>query len=100
MAEVLSVPELIERLTALDRLHGAEREQEGRRLVPVARATVSAQADQGAWEMTRPRGELTRREAAALLGCAVSAVGDAVSRHNARLRQVRPVDRKADRKRG
>lgn len=97
MAEVLTLAELVDRLKALDRLHGAEREQEGRRLVPMARATVSAAADQGAWEMTRPRGELTRQEAAALLGCALSAVGDAVTRHNA---QIRRVDRKADRKRG
>lgn len=94
MAEVLSLVELVEQIKALDGLHGAEREQAGRRLVQVARASVSAAADQGAWEMTRPRGELTRHEAAELLGCAVSAVGDAVSRHNARVRESAPAGRK------
>jgi hypothetical protein len=95
MADVISLPELVEALRVLDRLRGLDRVREGRRLVEVARASVSAAADEGAWQATRPRGALTRRAAAEELGAAYSAVNDAVTRHNARLR---PVARSADAK--
>jgi hypothetical protein len=99
MAEALNLPQLIEALRALDRLGGLARVREGRRLVEVARVSVSAAADEGAWQATRPRGTLTRKAAAEELGAAYSALNDAVSRHIARIATVRPVGRTADAKR-
>jgi hypothetical protein len=93
MADVLDLQDLVKALQELDELHGLDREQRGRELVAVARASVTAAADEGCWQATRPRGSLTRKEAAEALGTSMGLVSDAVSRHNARLRQV---DRKAE----
>lgn len=59
MADEMEIPKLIEELVRLEKLSGVERLVSARRLVAIARASLMAAGDRGAWEATRGPGGLT-----------------------------------------
>lgn len=89
-AKSIPLDELIERLTALKNATGVERARLARELSATSGPTIvsiKAAGDEGLWQATRPRGELTYDEAAAALGYgSQQRVSDAVSSHLRRRR--------------